>query len=293
MRTPRPRERSFARLARLATAVLCASFAFPGAQEEGGLTLDGIAFVRCPGGTFAMGSNGGAPDESPEHPVQIRGFYMARHEVTFGQYDRFCEETGRAKTSAGGLIHGDWAKMGDAEIDLEFGWPRGDRPAINVSWHDAEAFCAWLSGKTGRTVRLPTEAEWEYACRGGASSRETWAVDLVAWHSGNANYQTHAVMSKAPNALGLYDMLGNVWEWCGDWYDPDDYSRSDGRDPRGPAEGRLRAVRGGSWVNEPRFCTATNRRGCDPAYKGGGLGFRVVVSPEASPGAARAAAHGR
>ncbi|MCU0243682.1 MAG: formylglycine-generating enzyme family protein [Acidobacteria bacterium] len=225
-----------------------------------------------------MGSRSGASDESPEHVVRLGGFLIAKHEVTFDEFDRFCEETGRAKPSAGGLIRGNWEKMGGRASDGEFGWPRGDRPVINVSWRDAAAFCDWLSGKTGRQVRLPTEAEWEYACCGGDSSPGMHADDAQAWHSGNADYQTHAVMKKVPNALGLYDMLGNVWEWCGDWYDPAYYSRSDGQDPKGPAEGRFRVVRGGSWVNEPGFCTASNRRGCDPDYTGGGLGFRVVAS---------------
>jgi formylglycine-generating enzyme required for sulfatase activity len=167
---------------------------------------NGPAMVELPGGTFRMGSPDGVglSDEHPQHEVAVEAFAVGECPVTFDEYDRFCEATGRGKP-------------GDE------GWGRGRRPVINVSWHDATAYCKWLSEETGETYRLLTEAEWEYACRAGSDTEYCYGDDPAklgeyAWYYENAGLKSHPVGEKLPNAWGLYDMHGNVWEWCADEY---------------------------------------------------------------------------
>jgi len=181
-----------------------------------------------------------------------RNFYMSETEVTFAQYDAFCEATGREKRS-------------------DEGWGRGNRPVINVSWHDAVAFCQWVGG------RLPTEAEWEFAARGGNKSRGykyagSDNIGNVAWYRGN---KTQPVGQLSPNEIGLYDMSGNVWEWCSDW--KGDYSSRAQTNPRGPGSGSARVLRGGSWGNSgARPCRVADRSLETPVYRRINLGFRVA-----------------
>ena len=230
------------------------------------------------GGTFLMGdaSKEADDDEKPVHQVTVGGFFLSRHEVTFEQYDRFCDETGRDPP-------------GDE------GWGRETRPVVNVSWLDAAEFCNWLSENEGLApfytisggsvsvddaadgYRLPTEAEWEYAAGGGAGSGGTKyaggeGLDEVAWHKGNAGGTTHPVGEKEPNELGLYDMSGNVWEWCNDWYSG--YAAEAQDDPQGPDSGGDRIVRGGSWYSEPREARVSYRATFGPADHDNDLGFR-------------------
>ncbi len=226
----------------------------------------GIEWVWVEGGTFEMGCTGEqsncASDEKPAHTVTVDGFYMSKYEVTFAQYDQFCEATGRSNPN-------------------DKGWGRGNRPVINVSWHDAVAFCKWLSKRTGTTIRLPTEAEWEYAARGGQKSRHykysgSNDVDAVAWYDGNSSGKTHPVGQKQPNELGLYDMSGNVWEWCQDWYDNKYYANSPHRTPRGPTSGNYRVLRGGSWVYDAWIVRVASRGRYDPEYGNLDFGFRIA-----------------
>ncbi|MDY0296008.1 MAG: bifunctional serine/threonine-protein kinase/formylglycine-generating enzyme family protein [Acidobacteriota bacterium] len=225
----------------------------------------GIEWVKMEAGEFSMGSNDGASDEQPVHRVYLDTYYISKYEVTLDQYDAFCNETGRSRPS-------------------DEGWGRGSRPVINVSWDDAVAFCRWMSQETGKTVRLPTEAEWEKAARGGNSSRSykysgSNNVDAVAWYSGNAGGRTDPVGQKAGNELGIHDMSGNVWEWCADWYNKNYYSRSPARNPAGPSSGSRRVFRGGCWILFASFCRSVYRDSGPPSLRLDSLGFRAVMEP--------------
>jgi formylglycine-generating enzyme required for sulfatase activity len=156
-------------------------------------------------------------------------------------------------------------------------------PVENVSWNDIEEFIRKLNQLTGKSYRLPTEAEWEYAARGGNKSRGftySGGNDLgsVGWYDGNSGSKTHPVGQKAANELGIYDMTGNVWEWCSDWYGS--YTSSFQRNPGGPSSGQNRVLRGGSWFGNSRGCRVSHRSNHDPDYRiNYGLGFRLVLSP--------------
>ena len=201
---------------------------------------------------------------------------MGKYEVTFAQYDRFCEETGRRKPD-------------------DEGWGRGNRPVINVSWNDAKAFARWLSKKTGYKFRLPTEAEWEYACRGGgkkvkyAGTSDTDELYMYAnfcdvnckysWKTSSQDdgYKyTSPVGSFAPNTLGLYDMSGNVYEWCEDIYSKKAYRYHGRKNPIYTGSGSRRVIRGGSWDYEPRYVRCANRYNDAPVNRVNDLGFRLV-----------------
>ena len=226
-----------------------------------------IEWVDIPAGTFTMGSPEHEEErydnEGPQHSVSLSEFKMSKYEVTFAQYDAFCATTGRQKPS-------------------DFGWGRGNRPVIDVDWNDATAFAEWMG------CRLPTEAEWEYACRAGSTSPFNTGSCLSssqANYNGNYPYSTCAkgtflqktmpVGSYSPNAWGLYDMHGNVWEWCSDWYG--DYSSSPQTNPKGPSSGSDRVLRGGSWYDFGGYCRSANRNGGEPSYRGNDIGFRLVV----------------
>jgi len=175
----------------------------------------GIKWIEIQGGTFTMGRGNSV------HQATLSSFYMSATEVTFDQYDTFCEATGAKKPD-------------------DNGWGRGNRPVINVSWSDAIDFCQWLSMETGSEVRLPNEAEWEYAAVGGRKSKgytysgsDNWKE--VSWSEGNSGHRTHPVGEKKPNELGLYDMSGNVWEWCADW--PARDANKNGNDIRSTVRG--------------------------------------------------------
>ncbi len=217
---------------------------------------DGSILIYIPAGEFTMGSENGDSDEKPVHKVYLDGYYIGKYEVTFEQYDRFCEATGRVKP------------------DNE-GWGRGNRPVINVSWNDAVAYCKWAG------LRLPTEAEWEKAARGGENYKYAGSnnPDEVAWYDNNSGNYTHPVGQKKANGYGTYDMSGNVWEWCSDWYDSGYYSNSPYRNPKGPASGSSRVYRGGSWDVGARNIRCAVRYGDTSDSGNCGLGFRVARSP--------------
>lgn len=157
-----------------------------------------------------------------------------------------------------------------------------DYPMYYVSWEEAQAFCQELSRKTGKTYTLPTEAQWEYAARGGKKSEGTkysgsWSIDAVAWYDGNSGSSTHPVGTKRPNALGLYDMSGNVWEWCQDWYG--DYRTYDTQNPTGASSGSSRVLRGGGWFGIAGHCRVSYRYYRNPSDRGNNYGFRLVLLP--------------
>lgn len=207
-------------------------------------------YVRIPKGTFQMGCSAGDnecyDDEKPVHTVTLtHDFYLAQKEVTVANYSRFAAQTKRQPAG----------KTSYSKSDQD--------PVVNVSWDDAQAYCAFVSG------RLPTEAEWEYAARGGRPEARYRPLDLVAWYSDNSNKQLHPVRQKQPNAYGLYDMLGNAWEWTADWFGG--YGAGALIDPQGPGSGTSKVVRGGGWYNYSRDARAADRE-----YRYVGLGFRCL-----------------
>ena len=215
-----------------------------------------MEFVRIPAGEFQMGCSPGDTgcdaDEKPAHRVRItKAFEIGKYEVTQAQWE---------------------AAMGTNPSYFK----GSDRPVEQVSWDDAQEFLKRLNARQdGYRYRLPTEAEWEYAARAGQTGAPP-NLDAVAWHSGNSGGQSHPVGQKQPNAWGLYDMLGNVWEWCQDWYEENYYQSSPAQDPQGPSSGQSRLMRGGSWNDGAWFSRVAGRNRVSPAYRGVGDGFRCV-----------------
>ncbi len=213
--------------------------------------------VWIPGGEFVMGSSVSINGETdhPEHKVIIDGFYMDTVEVTQKEYGRV---------------------MGKNPSEFK-NCP--ECPVEKVSWYDAEAYCK----KVGK--RLPTEAEWEYACRAGGKNAPAYdgqaTIDDYAWYSDNSGNGTHPVGRKKPNGFGLYDMLGNVWEWCSDWYDSAYYLTSPIRNPQGPDTGEHKVFRGGSWFSGAPVMNCSLRDYGVPHRREGALfGFRCAYSPK-------------
>jgi formylglycine-generating enzyme required for sulfatase activity len=252
--------------------------------------------IPIPGGTFQMGSEDGSSDEKPVHPVTLSNYYMGKYEVTIGEFKSFIDDTG-FKTDAD--------KEGTSTIWTGSNWedkkgvnwrsdaqgnPRPaseyNHPVIHVSWNDAVAYCQWLSRKTGQNYRLPTEAEWEYAARGGAKGAKDQYIysggnelDELGWYTENTNDTgTRPVGGKKPNQLGLYDVSGNVWEWCADWYG--DYPSEPVNNPTGPDKGSYRVLRGGGWNYSAGRCRVSYRSGLDPGGRDDAYGFRVAASSQ-------------
>ena len=216
--------------------------------------------VYVSGGTFTMGgtSEQGSDaydDEKPTHSVTLSSYYICKYEVTQALWR---------------------AVMGSNPSNF-----KGDNlPVECVSWDDCQTFINRLNSYTGRNFRLPTEAEWEFAARGGNYSRHykysgSYISD-VAWYDGNSSNRTHPVGTKQANELGLYDMSGNVWEWCSDWYGS--YSSYSQNDPTGPNGGSYRVERGGGWNGIAGYCRSSDRGGNAPGYRGYNLGLRLVLS---------------
>lgn len=248
--------------------------------------------VLVQGGEFIMGNTSGDGSEAarPAHQVKLRNYYIGKFEVTFDEYDAFCDANGKEKPV-------------DDDNDI-----RGLDPVMHVSWYDAVSYCNWKSIQDGlkpcyystngvnvlcdfnaNGYRLPTEAEWEYAARGGNLSKGYKYIgsnnpDEVAWYWDNSQHRTHPVGQKMSNELGIYDMGGNNWEWCWDWYEGTKYYNyclglGTVENPTGPKRrtdgGRV--MRGGGCNSYAEFTTSYKRGGMDPLYKyGGGIGFRLA-----------------
>jgi formylglycine-generating enzyme required for sulfatase activity len=217
----------------------------------------GMELKRIEPGSFMMGSDRGDIDEKPVHEVKIaKPFYIGVYELTQEQYEKV---------------------MGTNPS--RFKEPK--RPVENVSWADAKAFCRKLSEMEKAEYRLPTEAEWEYACRAGTQTVFYWGDNFdtsyfrCAFNSGN---ESRPVGTVKPNAWGLYDMSGNVWEWCEDWYADRGYTPTETTDPTGPKAGSRRVVRGGSWCGTPEDCRSANRLGYAADGRLYTIGFRVCMS---------------
>ena len=214
--------------------------------------------VLVEGGTFMMGSNSGEDDEKPVNEVTLSSFSIGKYEVTQAQW---------------------LAVMGNNPSYFS----GCDNCAVEqVTWDDVQKYISKLNSMSGKTYRLPTEAEWEYAARGGKQSRNyTYSgsddIGAVAWYDGNSGTKTHEVGKKSPNALGIYDMSGNVYEWCVDWYGS--YSNRSSVNPTGASSGHYRVVRGGNWNRSPQYCRVAFRYNNPPVFRSNSLGFRLVLVP--------------
>ena len=240
-----------------------ANICFKVEVNSGKFTVNGVSFemVRVEGGTFRMGATSEQKDEAwdrekPVHSVTLSGYYIGKTEVT--------------------------QVLWEAVMGINPSRFKGDYlPVENVSWDDCQEFIRKLNSMTGQNFRLPTEAEWEFACRGGNNSRGykysgSNNLGSVAWYDGNSGNKTHPVGTKAPNELGIYDMSGNVWEWCADWYG--DYSSGAQTNPTGPYGGSNRVYRGGSWNYDVGRCRSSNRDFYYPWIRDIILGLRLALS---------------
>lgn len=290
--------------------------AAPDAQQEITNTI-GMKLRLIRSGNYLMGSpdsdKEAFPKEKPQHRVWIsKPFHLGKYEVTRREFGKFVAATGYKTIAEQDGIGGagfTGNRLSPFASGPGFTWKNDGRtnsesvPVINVSWHDADQFCLWLSKVEGKTYRLPTEAEWEWACRGGAT--------VERWSCGDdpAELQTHANILDAsaraeaaivdgevgwndgapfvaevgkykPNPFGLHDMHGNVLEWCNDWFDETYYARSPIKNPRGPATGSTKVLRGGCWWLRPLDCRSACRGGADPhAARHFNVGFRVACFP--------------
>ena len=222
--------------------------------------------VMIPEGNFLMGCDRGADNERPIHPVWIDRCALARTAITNRLYQFFIRDT--ARTSPASFF------------DEKFNHP--DQPVTSVSWFDALAYCAWLAEQTGKDYRLPTEAEWERAARGGLQSKlYTWGDEppqsqphyLTSWVNG-----PERVGQRSPNAFGLHDISENVHEWCADWYDAQYYHISPERNPSGPISGTRKASRGGSWRHQIKITRVAARSSIPPEFQYSDYGFRCALS---------------
>jgi formylglycine-generating enzyme required for sulfatase activity len=225
-------------------------------------------FRLIPAGSFMMGS----PEDEED-----RTFYRDGDDEEADEWQHPVEITRLFLFKTTPVTQAEWqAVMGDNPAHFQ-----GDerRPVEQVSWEDAVRFCDALSTRAGGTYHLPTEAQWEYACRSGTTAARYGDLDAIAWHRENSHYSTHPVAQKQPNAWGLYDMLGNVWEWCIDWYHDwyDGYPNEPQRDPTGPLRGDSRVFRGGAWDTYARGCRAARRHSYFPAYRSNGVSFRPTA----------------
>ena len=247
-----------------------------------------------------MGSDEGDDDERPARPVQVDAFYASICTVTVEQYSEFVREAAYGVPAVRDLplVVTPEKESTFRELAAPYVWRGGDpprerlrHPVTLVTHADATAYCRWLSGRIGRLVRLPTEAEWERAARGGLrGQRYPWGDDVDA---SRANFLpdlslkrhrgTQPVGSYSANGLNLFDMAGNVWQWVADWYRPDAYRMGDERNPRGPGSGVLRLVRGGSWVtHDVEQLRCAHRHKVPPDTYAYSIGFRVVYSDDGS-----------
>jgi len=241
-------------------------------------------YVLVPAGSFEMGDsfNEGRSDERPVHVVHLDAYYIGKYEIINGEYKKFIGDGGYTNSSywtAGGF--GNYGRQSYYWNNPEFrggGIPGNENfPVVGINWHEACAYCGWLSAKTGKTYRLPTEAEWEKAACGTDRRRYPWGDDLDEscanyWYSGdpydngltpvgyyNGTLQNEFMTRNNASPYGAYDMAGNVWEFCSDWKDWDYYSSSPANNPKGPSKGTHHVVRGGSWIDSAKYLRCANR----------------------------------
>ena len=232
-----------------------------------------MKMVYVEGGSYNMGCTGEQggdcdDDEKTVRYVTVSDFYIGQFEITQAQW----------QAVMGTSVYQQQSKAGGSST---YG-TGNDYPMYYVSWEEAKEFCRRLSQQTGKTYRLPTEAEWEYAARGGKKTQNSkyaggFLLDYVGWHTSNSGGKTHAVGTKNANELGIYDMSGNVWEWCEDWYG--DYRSYDTDNPTGASSGSYRVLRGGGWDYDASSCRVSYRGGDSPGNRYDNFGFRVVCLP--------------
>jgi len=227
----------------------------------------GIIMIYIPSGEFQMGSDEGNNNEKPVRSVYLDGYWIGKYEVTFDQYDRFCEDR----------------EISKPEDD---GWDRERYPVINISWEDAMAYCIWLSEKIGYDFKLPTEARWEKAARGTNGRTYPWGNSLpiddkANFNARNANFinQTTPVGSypEGSSPYAVLDMAGNVYEWCLDWYRSSGSSSSLNKNPHGPKRGTYRVLRGGSWYGSSQCLRTSFRTSAKPGSRHIHIGFRICL----------------
>jgi formylglycine-generating enzyme len=241
--------------------------------------------VLVDGGVFEMGKENAEFDEKPVHKVKVNDFYLAKYELSNRLYCIFLNENWNQNE---GTV--DWVDLNSKDVQIEFTNGRfrpkegfENHAVLEISWYGAHAFCAWLSKKSGLTYRLPYEAEWEYAARGGKYAKGyTFSggndIGNVAWYYYNSDYKTHPVGTKRPNELGIHDMSGGVWEWCTDWYAEDYYSKSPYDNPKGAESGDYKVLRGGCWGVGMGLCGVEVRDGSPPEDRDSHYGFRLARS---------------
>ena len=282
--------------------------------------LTGFTFVKSQspkmisveGGTFTMGNSytendkKGDVDEKPAHEVTLSSFYICEHELTVGEYQLFCKATGKKMPEPPNQewmeSHTDTKKFYPSAAKSWWGWDK-QFPMHYVTWEDAIEYCNWLSEKEGlekcytknsdfgwdtnlkkNGYRLPTEAEWEYAARGGNKSKnyrfsgsnnvaDVGCIDITTGQKGPCK-----IKSKKPNELGIYDMCGNVWEWCSDYYSSNYYGKSPKKNPFFSVSQPYRVLRGGSWHYQEAYATVTSRDGPEPGFTNYNYGFRLAKS---------------
>ena len=228
--------------------------------------------VKVAGGTFTMGAteeqgNDAKNDEKPAHEVTLSSYMIGETEVTQELWE---------------AVMGKSLSQIASENGKETYGVGANYPMYYISWNDCQEFITKLNNLTGKNFRLPTEAEWEYAARGGNKSQGykysgSNTIDDVTWYYDNSSSIIHPVATKMPNELGLYDMSGSVWEWCSDWYSSSYYSSSSQNNPTGPASGSYRVFRGGSWNYDARYCRVSYRNDSSPTKRFNYLGLRLAL----------------
>lgn len=253
----------------------------------------GIELMPIAAGSFMMGSPSGESgrdsDETPHRVTISRAYWLGATEVTVGQWRSFVNETGyrtEAETGDGMYVYegGSWSKKAGTSWRNPSLSQTDDHPVVGVSWNDIQAYAKWLTEReraagrlpAGYAYTLPSEAQWEYACRAGTTGAYAGDLDAMAWYSSNSGSTTHAVGQRRANAWGLYDMHGNVWEWCSDWFG--DYPSGSVTDPAGANSGSVRVYRGGSWGDTAASARSANRNWVSPGLRNSLLGFRLALS---------------
>jgi len=222
-----------------------------------------------------MGSEAGKENELPTHPVLLTDFEIGKYEVTNAQYCEFLNAKGNLESEGGTWIYLEYSKIKYKKNQYfpESGFE--NHPVVAVSWAGANTYSIW------KGARLPTEAEWEFAAKGGNDSKGylysgSNQIDEVAWYEENSDKKPHPVGQKTPNELGIFDMSGNVWEWCSDWYHDEYYKSSPEKNPQGPDTDSPRVLRDGGWLFNEHHCRVTNRYSISPNARNTRIGFRLA-----------------